>query len=313
MTKFWWVNQGKTYEVEVTGGFLWSPKTNRNKAKNQFYENMRLVKPGDIVFSVCDGFIMALGVVTSGAESALKPDFGKAGEEWLQEGWSVAVEFKELEKPVRLKDYVQILISCLPKKYSPIRPDGIANQCYLAELPDELASRLIHIIGDQYERVVEKLSADVNTAALEDAQLQIIEERTDIGSTEKEQLVKARRGQGIFRKRVMQNEKTCRVTGVSDPKYRVASHLKPWAVSSDEERLDGNNGLGLTWNADHLLDNGIISFTDSGDILISPQSKQKDLDALGIPSGLNVGVFNEKQAYYLRYHREMVFKSGSLK
>jgi hypothetical protein len=51
MTKFsWWVNQNKTYDFEVPGGFLWSPKTNKNGAKNQFYDNMTLVKPGDLFF-----------------------------------------------------------------------------------------------------------------------------------------------------------------------------------------------------------------------------------------------------------------------
>ncbi len=46
----WWVNQNQTYKFEVPGGFLWSPKTNKNGSKNQFYDNMALVQPGDLVF-----------------------------------------------------------------------------------------------------------------------------------------------------------------------------------------------------------------------------------------------------------------------
>ena len=38
--RFWWVNQNQTYKHEVRGGFLWSPKANRNGRGNRFYDNM---------------------------------------------------------------------------------------------------------------------------------------------------------------------------------------------------------------------------------------------------------------------------------
>ena len=60
--RYWWVNQNQTYRAEVPGGFLWSPKTKADGAKNQFYENMRLVEPRDVVFSFCDTYIRAIGV-----------------------------------------------------------------------------------------------------------------------------------------------------------------------------------------------------------------------------------------------------------
>jgi hypothetical protein len=49
--RYWWVNQNQTYQAEVAGGYMWSPKRNNNGARNQFYENMRAVVPGDLVFS----------------------------------------------------------------------------------------------------------------------------------------------------------------------------------------------------------------------------------------------------------------------
>jgi putative restriction endonuclease len=49
--RYWWVNQNQTYRAEVRGSFMWSPKLNANGARNQFYENMREVSPGDVVFS----------------------------------------------------------------------------------------------------------------------------------------------------------------------------------------------------------------------------------------------------------------------
>lgn len=52
--RYWWVNQNRTFRQEVDGGYLWSPKRNKNGHRNPFYEFMREVSPGDIVFSFCD-------------------------------------------------------------------------------------------------------------------------------------------------------------------------------------------------------------------------------------------------------------------
>src|SRR4051812_11759058 len=58
--RHWWVNQNQTYRHEIAGGYLWSPKRNANKARNPFYESMREVSPGDIIFSFRDTRIAAL-------------------------------------------------------------------------------------------------------------------------------------------------------------------------------------------------------------------------------------------------------------
>lgn len=67
--KFWWVNQNQSYDEEVGGGFMWSPKENSNGARNHFYDNMTEVLPGDVVFSFCDAKIKAIGRVTSIAQT----------------------------------------------------------------------------------------------------------------------------------------------------------------------------------------------------------------------------------------------------
>lgn len=80
---------------------MWSPKTNANGVRNQFYENMRQVTPGDIVFSFCDTRIKAVGIVTGAAQTAPKPDFGNAGLNWSNEGWFVPVYYCAFEAPIR--------------------------------------------------------------------------------------------------------------------------------------------------------------------------------------------------------------------
>jgi len=134
--------------------------------------------------------------------------------------------------------------------------------------------------------------------------------RSDIGLREKKTLVMSRRGQGLFRKRVAIVEATCRVTGTTSSTHRIASHIKPWKVSTDEEKLDGNNGLFLAPHIDHLFDRGFISFKDNGDLLISPKLPKKILSDWGIAPTMNVGHFNPKQKIFLKYHRNNCFKTA---
>lgn len=131
-----------------------------------------------------------------------------------------------------------------------------------------------------------------------------IKGRTDIDATTKEQLVQARRGQGRFKTNISLNETGCRITKIEDPAHLRASHIKPWRESSDEEKLNGCNGLLLAPHVDHLFDKGMISFADNGDLLVSTQLDKSILVAWGIPAVLNVGPFNSEQAKFLAYHRE---------
>jgi len=90
----------------------------------------------------------------------------------------------------------------------------------------------------------------------------------------------------------------------------VASHTKPWRDSTNDERLDGENGLLLTPTIDHLFDKGFISFEDNGLLIASPVADRASLVKMGIdPKGkTNVGVFSEGQRRFLEYHRENVLR-----
>jgi hypothetical protein len=307
--KYWWVNQNQTYKHEVTGGFLWSPKTRSDLVRNQFYENMRYVQPGDVIFSFCDTHIRAIGLATEGASEAPKPEFGTVGEAWSNEGWLVPVEFRELDKPVRPKEYIEQLRPLLPTKYSPLQPTGNGLQnVYLAEVPEPMASALIRIIGPQFAKIIGELQDETEIPGFGDEQERAVDQRTDIGATAKQQLIKARRGQGIFRANVRLIEKSCRITGVSNPNFLRASHIKPWKDSSDIEKLDGNNGLLLAPHIDHLFDKGLIAFTDSGRLLVSQHLESGILGAWGIDTSVETPAFSAQQAGYLEYHRMRVFK-----
>ena len=130
-----------------------------------------------------------------------------------------------------------------------------------------------------------------------------------IPETTRQAVVMARRGQGLFKQNVQRIERACRLTKVDQVEHLRASHCKPWRDSSNAERLDGENGLLLTPDADHLFDRGFISFEDDGRILVSPVAHRESLRKMGLEEVLrgNVGGFTEGQKSYLSFHRESVF------
>jgi hypothetical protein len=128
---------------------------------------------------------------------------------------------------------------------------------------------------------------------------------SDLPELEKEQLVLARRGQGIFRRKLSRVEDSCRLTAISDKRFLIASHIKPWRLSTSEEKVDGNNGLWLSPHVDKLFDNGWITFTDDGKILCLSEEVSTLMTSWGLDPEMNIGPFNDKQRYYLRAHREL--------
>ena len=105
-------------------------------------------------------------------------------------------------------------------------------------------------------------------------------------------------------------ERACRIRKVERMEHLIASHVQPWRDSSNDQRLDGENGLLLTPTVDHLFDKGFISFEDSGQLIVSPVADPKSLKRMGIdPRGrVNVGAFSQGQRRYLQFHRENVLR-----
>ncbi len=167
-----------------------------------------------------------------------------------------------------------------------------------------------------YPRVLRRAGATEGDPMMTGDDLDVWEHRleervasdTSIGETDREAIIRARRGQGLFKQRVIQIEWRCRITAVNKPTHLVASHCKPWRDSSNEERLDGENGLLLTPSLDHLLDRGFIGFEDSGRLIIAPVAHLPSLQGMGVETQriVNVGGFTEGQRRFLVFHRNSV-------
>ncbi|MCL1152576.1 HNH endonuclease [Shewanella chilikensis] len=132
-----------------------------------------------------------------------------------------------------------------------------------------------------------------------------------LDQTEKDSIVKSRIGQGLFRDGVVELWGSCSVTGLSNHSLLRASHIKPWRDSSNQERIDPMNGLLLQPTLDHLFDLGLITFSETGKIIVSKKLSQDDINKLELKFELNFKLreIHKRTMEYMKYHQKHVFKA----
>lgn len=137
-----------------------------------------------------------------------------------------------------------------------------------------------------------------------EADIAKIKSRKDIPETTKRALVAARLGQGGFRRSLDDLwGGRCAVRGFSTRELLRASHIKKWSESKDEERLDPNNGLLLSAHLDALFDKGLISFNETGKMLVSKRVPRLERSKLQLNGKLRQRPWSELGSY-LSIHRK---------
>jgi len=97
----------------------------------------------------------------------------------------------------------------------------------------------------------------------------------------------------------------CALTGYSDVRILVATHIKPWRDSTNSERLDPYNGLLLLPNIDKAFALGYITITEKGSIKKSEFIESPNV--LCLQKKMKIKLVNNHQDY-LAFHRENVFE-----
>lgn len=133
--------------------------------------------------------------------------------------------------------------------------------------------------------------------------------RQKIEATTKEALVNARVGQGLFRKQVLANwGNACAVTGSCVLDAIRASHIKPWRNSTNEERLDSSNGIPLVASLDALFDAGLITFDETGNLLVSSRLSSTEQELFSVRGKRLRYMPSKNTKEFLAYHRTGVFR-----
>ena len=166
---YWWVNHKQTFRQEFGGKYVWCPKLKSNGSVNHFYETMREVQPGDLVYSYANAAVQGFGFATTHCYSCPKPDdFGKVGDAWDLKGWRVDVNFQKFDSPLRTADHSHAIAALLPSKYSPIKADGFGNQgAYFAQISEALALLIAGLADPFLKQALSSMSSGASEALIE--------------------------------------------------------------------------------------------------------------------------------------------------
>ena len=292
---YWWVNQNQTYIEEREGGLLWAPLKDRGGKTPHHWARMNDLLPGDIVFSYVGQAIVAFSYISTAAHPSARPHPSKPGLEWQDEGLRANARYCDLNPPIQLNRFATDILPILPKIYSPLDLNGEGNQGYLYPLPPNAAHRITREIADFSIRIETALLNDLTVA---------VDQRTI-----RESLVLCRVGQGKFRKEVLRvwNQRCC-VTGLTIESLLKASHIKPWADSNDDERLDPYNGLLLSPSYDAAFDAGLLTFEDDGRVDFSNLLSETDIRLLGLECNVQIEGLTPKHRSFLKHHRDYMFR-----
>lgn len=116
--------------------------------------------------------------------------------------------------------------------------------------------------------------------------------------------------QAKYREKLLEECPYCPITKISDERLLIASHIKPYSVSSDEEAFDPKNGFMFSPLYDRLFDHGFISFDPKKCMMVSNWLSPSNQKKCQIEAGTYIQSLplDEKRENYLQYHRKFVFK-----
>lgn len=165
-----------------------------------------------------------------------------------------------------------------------------------------------HLVsGEQYVKISSNQTRNTNADFINEFAREMDQiNKKEIVDTEKEQLVKARIGQSTFKKALLAIEKKCKLCGLSEEAFLIASHIKPWSVSTNRERLDSDNGLLLCPNHDRLFDKGFISFLENGEMVVSDSIDDITSQFMNIQRTMKIKLTDE-QKVYMKWHLKNIF------
>ncbi len=198
----------------------------------------------------------------------------------------------------------RVYVNSDDQAYKIIRELSLPNITYISviKLIDEKGKLFF------YFRLFADYFGEVQHPYIIDKEEERIEESNE-SSEEKIQLIRARIGQGEYRKNLLDQCPFCPITLISDDRLLIASHIKPWAVSNLFEKTDPKNGFMLTPTFDRLFDRGFLSFTNDKKTILSPFLSNMTYSKLGISDNKLISHLpTEGRENYLEFHRTTILK-----
>lgn len=281
---FFWVNQGATYVQERAAGILWAPEVTSTGASLPHWDSMLAVAPGDVIFNYADGHLKGYAVATSTSFDFLRPYAAGSSYSASQGGRAVFCAYTTIAPAISFAQIAAVggLIPLLQAAPNPVLDvNGQVALKYLCPISQAAGAALQAMLGAP-PTIPPRLPRTLEL-----------------------QLRAARDGQGIFRTNLLAFG-ACAVTGLTNPAFLIASHIRPWAKSEITQKLDVNNGLLLAAGVDSAFDGGYIGFDATWQLVAKPGFGPVERNALGIPLGnvtLLLAVQTASRAAFLAWHK----------
>lgn len=314
---FWFVNHSKSLVLDGHEDYLWSPKKGDEGRTYQYYENMRRLKPGDVILAYFNGGVQGYGVALTYSYTYLRPP--KLYDKWDPVGWRCDVGFTKFQAKVDHSQHARELLAHAfgSEEVVTLDSNGQLHQgSYLSRVKPEFVEVIARSANDEgLLNILRQKQAAINENEVIDA-IGYRQNLLDDLEAEKlrchdeasvRDLLQARYGTGPFREKVTEIETSCRITNRLYNHGLVACHIKPWRDADSEEKLAGSNGLLLAPNAVQLFNCGLFSFDDDGTLIRSePMADNGPLTRIMPEDGLQEKRFNSDQKHFLEHHREYV-------
>lgn len=293
--EFYWVNVGKTFKEVLNGQFLWAPEASRTKSGRikhlDHWDNVASVKSGDVIFCCHNQEITHVAVATRDAYQADRPAT-RSFSEWGNIGNRVDVTLTALRNPIHRDEIGSEFTSLYDPRCAPsiFTSGATLKQIYMAHLPKDAGVYMLEVahLIEQFE--VDLVDQEANKRRLSE--------------TTRDAIVKARVGQGKFRTDLLRRwGRQCSLTGLANPDLLIASHIHAWSLSSNDERIDADNGLLLAPHIDRLFDRGLISFGDDGTLLIGSSITPTDQRVLTLDTYKALRNITTGNCRYMSLHR----------
>lgn len=317
----WWVNLGRRLAAQVENSSLWCP--NRVVKKNGtlapptwHWSIIEHVKPGEFIVAAKAGKVVGLAIANALAiPNRPKPAGFPDGDRWHDVGWLLPVTFVLFDGARRRDEFISDLF-LTPAARSPIRVDKKTgtkngNEIYMAAVNDldgeKLFTRISAALDRENPGCIERALERQGPAGAPSSKSQKATTRTAV--------VDARLGQGRFRRDLLsQFGNRCCATELDIPDLLIASHIYPWGLASDEERLDPYDGLLLSAGVDAAFDKGLITIDEEGRWIAATHFSDEQLVQAGLERiiGKPVRGIEERHQEFLARHRTRALSHANL-
>ncbi|CAN7437029.1 AAA family ATPase [Peribacillus frigoritolerans] len=154
-TKFWWVNQGKAYNEQKMGGYLWAPQKSKQNRAISYHIDLLKAEEGDLVFCYSLQEVRSIGIVQKKAEEGDQPS-EMVSHGWKRDGIILEMKYFDLESPFTKEDIP--LEWRIKEENGPFDRNGDLKQGYFYSVSEELLNRLFERFSGKFpEEIRNKL------------------------------------------------------------------------------------------------------------------------------------------------------------